>query len=213
MWGGVLITIFYVLLVSYLVQSQNVEMPRKLNEIGDFLAGIFGPITIVWLILGFIQQGMELRQNNEALKMQASELKASVEQQAAMAESQRVTLDNHGKTMEPLLKLSSGSVEFIEGERYLNLTLANQGEYCEGIRIDYPELEFTWDVDCLFEGDSCGLTLNIEDFREAEVNVRYVNRLGIEGLQGFKISKYFFDDGEGYFVNKKPFLSKVASQS
>lgn len=44
-----------------------------LNEVGDFLAGIAGPPAFLWLILGFFQQGRELR-------IQAEELRQSVEQ-------------------------------------------------------------------------------------------------------------------------------------
>ena len=54
-----------------------------LNEIGDFLAGVFGPLSIIWLVLGFFQQGKELR-------LQVRELSLSVEQQAELV---RVTRD------------------------------------------------------------------------------------------------------------------------
>lgn len=60
-----------------------------LNEAGDFLAGVFGPLTLFWLILGFIQQGYELGQNSRALRMQADELKNSVEQQQRLVEVAR----------------------------------------------------------------------------------------------------------------------------
>ncbi|WP_170417246.1 hypothetical protein [Ruegeria arenilitoris] len=58
--------------------------PLELNEVGDFLAGAFGPLAIFWLVLGFFQQGKELRASVEALKLQAEELKNSVDQQKAM---------------------------------------------------------------------------------------------------------------------------------
>lgn len=61
----------------------------ELNNIGDFLAGIFGPLTILWLILGFFQQGIELRQNTRVLEMQASELRNSVEQQRELVDVTR----------------------------------------------------------------------------------------------------------------------------
>ena len=55
-------------------------MAMRPNEWGDFLAGSFGPVAFLWLVLGFIQQGHELKQNGEALRLQADELKNSVEQ-------------------------------------------------------------------------------------------------------------------------------------
>ncbi|MBS6039459.1 MULTISPECIES: hypothetical protein [Pseudomonas] len=51
-----------------------------LNEVGDFLAGAFGPVAFLWLVLGFVQQGQELR-------LQAIELKNSVDQQKEIAEA------------------------------------------------------------------------------------------------------------------------------
>ncbi|HEH8511533.1 TPA: hypothetical protein SH269_003856 [Pseudomonas aeruginosa] len=205
---GIVLTIAYAVFMCFIFGNPlPVLKEMELNSVGDFLAGVFGPVAILWLILGFFQQGLELRQNNEALKMQADELRASVEQQAAMADSQRVTLANHGKAMEPLLKLSAGDIEFFEGERYLNLKLENHGEYCERVTVEYPGIGFTRCVDCLFEGDSCILSFGVDEFDNGEVNVRYVNRLGIAGFQGFKVSQYFHEDGNGYIVEKKPFLS------
>lgn len=61
------------------------EIP--LNELGDFFAGVFGPLAILWLVLGFFQQGIELKQNTKALQLQADELKNSVEQQRLLVEA------------------------------------------------------------------------------------------------------------------------------
>jgi hypothetical protein len=75
-------------------------MLMKPNEIGDLLAGAFGPLAILWLILGFFQQGVELRQNTrtlqlqeEALRAQVSELNASVEQQRQLVEISRKQME------------------------------------------------------------------------------------------------------------------------
>jgi len=56
-----------------------------LNAVGDFLAGAVGPIAFLWLILGFIQQGQELKISSDALANQTEELRNSVEQQKTMA--------------------------------------------------------------------------------------------------------------------------------
>lgn len=63
------------------------------NNIGDFLAGIFGPLAILWLILGFFQQGVELRQNTRALDLQAQELHNSVEQQQNLVDVSRKQME------------------------------------------------------------------------------------------------------------------------
>ena len=57
----------------------------KLNEMGDLAAGTFGPVAFLWLVLGYMQQGRELKLSSDALRLQADELKNSVEQQSIMA--------------------------------------------------------------------------------------------------------------------------------
>lgn len=58
-----------------------------LNSWGDYLAGVFSPIAFLWLVIGYFQQGEELRHNTVALELQASELKKSVAEQAALVEA------------------------------------------------------------------------------------------------------------------------------
>ncbi len=79
--GGV-VTGLYLVLVLTLVYLKRDTLPGlSLNEVGDFLAGVFGPVAFLWLILGYLQQGRELKLSSEALLLQAAELKNSVEQQ------------------------------------------------------------------------------------------------------------------------------------
>lgn len=79
---GILLTAGYAYFSWWLVGDRIQTLQTlSLNEVGDFLAGAFGPLAILWLVLGFFQQGIELRQGTAALNLQASELKASVDQQ------------------------------------------------------------------------------------------------------------------------------------
>lgn len=78
----------------------SVEHPNHLNEWGDYLAGAFSPLAFLWLIMGYKQQGEELKQNTDALRLQAQELqnsvaeqKKSVTQQEALVESTKVELN------------------------------------------------------------------------------------------------------------------------
>jgi len=64
-----------------------------LNEVGDFLAGVFGPLALFWLILGFLQQGKELQQNTQALELQAEELRNSVQQQKELVKVSKKQVD------------------------------------------------------------------------------------------------------------------------
>ena len=65
----------------------------KLNEIGDFLAGALGPLAILWVVLGFFQQSVELARSTEAVKLQASELSKSAEQQAKLEKATRESVE------------------------------------------------------------------------------------------------------------------------
>lgn len=84
-WGA-LGTIGYLLIIALTVILKLEDFQElKLNELGDFLAGVFGPVAFLWLVLGFLQQGRELKLSTDALRLQAEELKRSVEQQSIMA--------------------------------------------------------------------------------------------------------------------------------
>jgi DNA-binding transcriptional MerR regulator len=90
-WLGIGLTVFYIVVLHLLfVDGRFAELKgMPLNNLGDFLAGVFGPIAILWLILGFFQQGIELKQNTRMLELQANELKASVEQQRELVDVSR----------------------------------------------------------------------------------------------------------------------------
>lgn len=81
------------------IEWQNFKT-LSFNEVGDFMAGSFGPVAFLWLVLGFFQQGEELKNNVEALKLQAEELRHSVEQQKEMVAVTRETLDHERKALE-----------------------------------------------------------------------------------------------------------------
>lgn len=52
----------------------------ELNQIGDYLAGVVGPVALFWLVTGYFQQ-------NKAISVQASELKAAVLQHKAQVDA------------------------------------------------------------------------------------------------------------------------------
>lgn len=92
-WIGGIASILYVLGLAVIAVLRWDELLQlELNELGDFLAGAFGPLAILWLVLGYFQQGEELRQNTEALHMQAQELKSSVEQQKQLVRAAEETV-------------------------------------------------------------------------------------------------------------------------
>lgn len=102
---GVALTLGYLLALCFLLNGRATEILMLApNEIGDFLAGIFGPLAILWLILGFFQQSIELKQNTKALELQAKELGNSVEQHREMVLITKQQLDVVRKQFETELE-------------------------------------------------------------------------------------------------------------
>lgn len=153
-FGGV-VTTLYLIGVAVLVYSKKESLAGlELNAIGDFLAGVFGPIAFLWLVLGYIQQGRELKLSSEALRMQADELKQSVKQQTIMAEaamhqieSQRISLNYQQQEFErsiaPVFRFESRSRGggTIGGPVTSVTELVNSGQEVSSVSIAFdPEI-------------------------------------------------------------------------
>lgn len=99
------------------------------NAWGDFLAGTFGPLALAWLVLGFFQQGRELKNSVATLELQAEELANSVEQQKELVAVSREAIafeidklksenERSAKSLVPVLEIkvmNTGSVLAIGG--------------------------------------------------------------------------------------------------
>ena len=92
----------------------GLESPSLLNELGDFLAGIFAPVAFFWLILGYVQQGKQLDQNTKALEqqeralqLQIDEMRESVKQQGKLAELRSEQIKMTHNAHKPYLELYS----------------------------------------------------------------------------------------------------------
>lgn len=110
---GEAVTLVYVgLLISIAIYRWPEIQDMPLNSLGDTVAGAFGPLAFIWLVLGYFQQGEELRQNTEALRLQAKELRASVEQQELLVQANKAALLASER---PILTVSASSSEGVEG--------------------------------------------------------------------------------------------------
>lgn len=87
--GGVLTLLYLVVFAAYCFAQWADIRTMPPNSLGDFFAGAFSPMAFAWLVLGFIQQGIELRQNSAALALQAEELRSAAAHAGAMVELQR----------------------------------------------------------------------------------------------------------------------------
>jgi len=78
---GIAITLLYLGFLLWLRWPFSIVTLRDLplNNLGDFLAGTVGPLALLWIILGFLQQAMQISQNAAAIKTQGEQLDIQVE--------------------------------------------------------------------------------------------------------------------------------------
>jgi hypothetical protein len=179
----------------------------ELNAIGDLSAGIFGPVAFLWLVLGYVQQGRELKISSEALHMQAVELRDSVEQQKSLVAAQHESLRNYERSLEPLLELKYVGAKQIDGEWLENFQIRNFGHYCDSLVVNIsgggderPPLS----LEPLHKDVVRGFFLNGMEgiFQIFELKVKYRKVSGLESFQLFDIYAYEDVDGRNFTIKK-----------
>lgn len=195
-WLAALLTLLWVILVIFILVVRWRELLElKLNELGDLLAGVFGPAAFLWLILGYRQQGLELKNSSEALKHQVIELQRSFHLQKEVAWK-------NDRALDPIL-----SMEYL-GSNWDNsglsfLSIINTGVRCESTRIKVVgrEVSEEWpaaDIPRLLEGNvyhfclGGALLMNLPVF----VNVEFYRLNGSRGVVTFCLN----DSGDGMIL-------------
>ena len=127
---GVGITLLWLLIVALFAILGDLTFPSSLNELGDFLAGIFAPIAFFWLILGYIQQAKQLEQNTQALQqqehalqLQIEEMRESVKQQAILASIQKHQLEAQKKAVSPIFMIENARFKNVGSPEVLILDI------------------------------------------------------------------------------------------
>jgi len=92
---GVTATAIYLAIIAWLRWPFSIQTLRVLhiNELGDFLAGVFGPLALFWFILAFFLQKAELRQNRDAFLLQAKELRDTLHQHEELVATSKKQLE------------------------------------------------------------------------------------------------------------------------
>lgn len=181
-----------------------------LNEIGDLSAGVFGPVAFLWLVLGYIQQGRELKVSSKALQMQAAELKESVDQQRALAEAQQENLRHYERSLEPLLDLKYLGPYQVQGEWMENFEISNFGTYCDGvvIRLSSEGVDrYPMQLEPLHRDVVRGFFLDDLSgaFQKYELKVSYTKLSGLKSVQVFDIYSEESDEGHSIRIKKRSF--------
>lgn len=210
-WWAAYITAFYVASAFMVIGAKFDDLILlELNEIGDLSAGIFGPIAFLWLVLGYIQQGRELKLSSEALRLQASELKESVKQQMELNYVTRQSLKNQNLALEPVFQILFQDItdEFYQGSHYesANFELWNSGAHCEHVAVCVMSVQgeelIAYKYPLLTRDDKKPLSL-IDTLCQGDVvelRVSYIKLSGESGTQVFDLEKIPSSDEEESYV-------------
>ena len=112
----------------------------KLNEWGDFFAGVFSPFAFLWLVVGYFQHGEQLRLNSKELHLQYVELRRQVDETRNLVDAAKSELrfqeEREARAASPVFIFRGGG----NSEREAKHDLHNFGA---GVR----DVEFSCDQD------------------------------------------------------------------
>lgn len=202
--SGSIISVLYVIGVYWYVNlkwGKFLEMDP--NAIGDFLAGSFSPLAFLWLVLGFYQQGKELR-------LQSEEMRSSVAQQIEMVKAQNATLQNHESSIQPILHLSVEDAGWDEYGFSLRLRLSNSGDYCDSLVVNITgadDFKHENQLQPLIGGSSGFVVVHdLQEWGDFNLVVHYKTKSGVPNSQSFAAFSYHSEEeGMDYGVHKNSF--------
>lgn len=188
-WGAIVTGAWLLVLGAYGLTNQSAVAALAPNEVGDMLAGAFAPLAFFWLVLGFIQQGQELRNSGRALWLQGEELKNAVEQQrelvAATRESLAFESDRLAAERDDLRRRSQPRFEITyngysstdnQGRAITSWHIANHGVRCTDLKINTIDSQRLMSRPILDTGESAQFWMPSE-FSEAvhELRVHFID--------------------------------------
>ena len=103
---GWCVTAFWIIcFAALLLAKQDTISKLDLNEWGDLFSGFAAPLALIWLIVGYIQQGEELRLNTQSLQAQEKEFQLNTEALKGQQEEMR-------RQVEAMLELAKSTERF-----------------------------------------------------------------------------------------------------
>jgi hypothetical protein len=127
-WGAGISAVYLASWIGAIFFMWSEVIWLDLNEVGDFLAGVSAPLAFGWLVLGFFQQGKELRNQITELRLtvatgqeqaKSQELSATTSHTQVILEIQReAALQNRNAAFALLTQLNNMSqIRFVGGKR------------------------------------------------------------------------------------------------
>ncbi|MBJ9955950.1 hypothetical protein [Acinetobacter courvalinii] len=120
---GWILSVIWLMIVASLLYTH--DLPRDLNAIGDFVAGMASPLAFLWVVIGYYQsqealrlQAKELSQSSEALVHQVNEMRVATTLQKEQLEQVKNQFQNtvlsEKYNLQPFFDLRIKSIEDIE---------------------------------------------------------------------------------------------------
>lgn len=147
LWLGAALTLLYFGVTIFIILNSRAEFGgMKPNEWGDLLAGVFSPLAFLWLVIGYFQQGEELRHSANALWIQSEELRHSVEEQRDLVNVTREQLIWEKEKIEieqaamqrravPVINARPGGNMTSSGVWQRDVQISNYGPPCTMVKI------------------------------------------------------------------------------
>lgn len=208
--GGALTVLWLVVLTYYLVSNKINPLDLPPEQFGNFAAGGLAPIGVIWIVLGFLLQGDELKNSVDALRR-------SVEQQGDLVDLTRRQLEHQIEALEearsekhnaslPILKMiaagGSQSGDLIKS----NIEMHNFGADCTEVKVfdldgEFPQMIYQQPT--LKRGASCKFVLSHGKADHLDFNIE-VHFRSLDGLN--EVAKFWllrkFSDGPGFDVDE-----------
>jgi hypothetical protein len=211
--GLILTALWIAAIVAYALVNWPAIIELTPNEVADFAAGAFAPLAFLWLVLGFFQQGRELRNSGQALWLQGRELQHSVEQQRQLVEVTREQLQFENEVLkaqreeiarnsQPILALEhGGSISGGQHKRLFKFHLVNRGRPCTDLSADFSaNVVSSTRRDLLGTGGRWEFMIELPTSKPAqfETVVTYLDERFIRGTKRFQIS----GDNSGFEISE-----------
>jgi hypothetical protein len=198
-WFGMTVSVGWLAFAAYMLCKG--PLPEELNAWGDFFAGFFAPLAFLWLVIGYLQQGEELKHSTEALRLQAAELRNSVEQQSQLVAVSREQMKQEYEVLqeERELRRDAARPKFVPqlsgttssaGNVTYKVKLVNVGNTATKFRMSFePPLEQPQNHNLAFvaRDDVVALELRFALPAPSVATIKYIDADGLPGEVRFTL--------------------------
>ena len=199
-YGAVLIAL--ACMVFFGEEGVDEFLYMTLNEVGDLLAGIAGPLAFIWLVCGYLLQGIAIRQQAEQVALGAKALSIQAAEMEQLKKRRRSEI-----SPEFYLRCVDGNSSEL-GRRKIEIEIKNSGEIARNVELLFfgaAGIEDPAHIAEIGRGHCADASIKFdENFKEkVRFLIKYINRDGdadervfemeIQRMHGTNISGIVFN--------------------